>query len=148
LDDGARVEERLSCARADLVDERADGMRRRWGFLLVESGRDVRLEQGVGQYEGALAVRADLAAPEDEARDETDDVVSPRTNEGVVEVVEVEEDALVMRPRARRDRERAGAVGAEVLEVSISDEPPLAARTVREGRVAIEELVVKRRRAS
>ncbi len=42
--------------------------------------------------------------------------------------------------------ECARAIRAEILEVSVADEPPLSGRTLGDGRVALEHLVEERRR--
>ena len=67
--------------------------------------------------------------------------------DGVVEVVEVERRLVALVPvAAQRERERP--IRAEVLEVQVAREPPLAARPLRERRVGGEDLVEERRRAA
>src|SRR5208283_5444737 len=103
--------------------------------------------EGLAQVERARAIGADLATTEDEARHEAQDVEPPRADESVVEIVEVEDDFFLLARLDRlAERQRAGAVGPEVFEVGVSDEPPFPGRPLRQRRVTLEQLVEERRR--
>ena len=70
-------------------------------------------------------------------------------DEGVVEVVQVEDHALPgVRLAGLGGRERSGAVGPEVLEVRVAHEPPLAGRPFAQRRVARQDLVEEGRAAA
>src|SRR5204863_7916547 len=120
----------------------------------------------VGEREGARPVGAELAAAEDEARHEPQHVDPPRTDERLVEVVQVEGDLrrlLLLRAlfgllvlfglralsvAARELGEHVALERAEVLEVLVAADPTLAARSLHELGARLQYLVVKRRRAA
>ena len=144
---GPRIEELLARALAHLLDERRDGVRIGGRPPPMEGGADVRVDEGVAQLQRHDAVGAHLATSQDEARGEANDVEVPGTDERVVEVVEVEDDAFLGARLLRLGgRQRTGPVRAEVLEVRVADEPPFARGPVSQRGVAVEDLVEERSR--
>ena len=61
-------------------------------MLRAESGIDVRLEQQARSFDAPPPVGTELTAAQDEARHQTKHVVTPRADDGLVEIVDVEHD--------------------------------------------------------
>ena len=99
------------------------------------------------QIEHAPSVRAELASSEDQAGRESRHVEAPRTDHGVVEVIQIERDVIAL-SLARTVDERARSICTEVLEVQIAREPTLPARPLGERRMRRQEIVEERCRAA
>ena len=90
-------------ARAHLLDEREHRCGSLWRRRAVERAPRPRIEKTIAEVEREEAGRAELATAEQQARRDAQDVEPPRSDDGVVEVVQVErDDALLLRAVARR----------------------------------------------
>src|ERR1019366_2105812 len=145
---GARVEQLFARTSPHLVDEPGHHRGPRGDALSVEESANVGIEQGVAELERPTPVDAHLAAAENEARQEAQHVEPPGADEGIVEVVQIEDDTFLGVALARLGHlERPGSIGAEVLEMNVAREPPFARGAFAERGESPEDLVEERRRA-
>src|SRR5262249_3112514 len=133
---GARAELHLS-------QERLHRPRHRRKRARARHMEPPRVEELVDHLERLSAGGAELARAEEEAGAETEEIEAERRDHRVVEVVEIEDLATAVDALAA-----GGDEGAEVLEVSVADDPALARRPLRELRLGAEDVVEHRRRAA
>ena len=111
-----------------LGDELRHGLRHLRQMPLPKGGIDVCFEQQARSLDAPFTVRTELAPAEDETRQKAQNVVSPRSDRRLVEVVDVEDDRRAF-VRSEHRATRRGAIDPEVLEVRIAAQPALAGRT-------------------